>query len=119
MLFQHRFEPASTIGAAGTLIGFPILSGGLACLVASALGANGLLRYKVPGAELMATLAFSLYLTHKELIHLTDRWSSVAAFRAIPWLALYAAASLLVAGALYRCIERPFLILRERRSLPL
>jgi peptidoglycan/LPS O-acetylase OafA/YrhL len=35
----------------------------------------------------------------------------------LPWLAVYAVCSFLVASALYLCVERPFLILRDKRIL--
>jgi hypothetical protein len=31
-------------------------------------------RVRVPGAKLVATLAYSLYLTHKEVAHLDELW---------------------------------------------
>jgi len=115
-LFKDRWDSVSGVSAFGTAIGFPVLSLGLGLLVASALSTNGLLsRWKVPGAKLIATLAYSLYLTHKELIHLVDLCFP-ALFKAGGTLRLgvYAAACLLVATALYLCVERPFLVLRDR-----
>jgi peptidoglycan/LPS O-acetylase OafA/YrhL len=87
--------------------------------VASALSTNGLLsRVKIPGAKLIATLAYSLYLTHKELIHLVDRCiPAIAQAHVFLWLVVYAFSCLIVAAALYLCIERPFLILRDRGSI--
>jgi peptidoglycan/LPS O-acetylase OafA/YrhL len=119
-LFKDRWTSVSGASAFGTAIGFPVLSLGLGFLVASSLSANGLLgRFKVPGAKLVATLAYSLYLTHKELIHLVDLCFP-ALFKAggTPWLGVYAASCLLVAAVLYLCVERPFLLLRDRRRTP-
>jgi peptidoglycan/LPS O-acetylase OafA/YrhL len=97
-------------------MGPPVLSLGLGCLVASALSCNGWLRHKVPGAQLMATLAYGMYLTHKELIHLIDGWfPSIAEGAMVRWLCVYAVACLLAATILYLCVERPFLTLRDRR----
>ena len=117
-LFNDRWQSVTGASAVGTVIGFPILSLGLGLLVASALSTNGLLsRFKVPGAKLIATLAYSLYLTHKELIHLVDLCFPVIARAGIlPWLGMYAVCCLAVAWLLYLCVERPFLILRDRRS---
>lgn len=117
-LFNDRWDSVTGTSAWGTAIGFPLLSLGLGLIVASALSQNGILsRVKVPGAKLIATLAYSLYLTHKELIHLVDL-SFPALFQTgrYPWLAVYAALCLLVATALYLCVERPFLRLRNRPS---
>lgn len=118
-LFKDRWDSVSGVSAFGTAIGFPVLSLGLGLLVASALSTNGLLgRYKIPGAKLIATLAYSLYLTHKELIHLVDLCFP-ALFKASGtlWLGVYAASCLLVAAVLYLCVERPFLVLRDRHRV--
>ena len=117
-LFKDRWQSVTGASAVGTVIGFPLFSLGLGLLVASALSSNGLLsRFKVPGARLIATLAYSLYLTHKELIHLVDRcFPPVARAGILPWLGVYTIACLAVAGLLYLCVERPFLILRDRKA---
>lgn len=118
-LFRDRWVSVTGVSAFGTVAGFPVLSLGLGLLVASALSANGLLsRVKFPGAKLIATLAYSLYLTHKELIHLVDRcFPFVAKAGLLLWLGVYAVSCLIVAAALYLCVERPFLILRDRGSV--
>jgi peptidoglycan/LPS O-acetylase OafA/YrhL len=115
-LFKDRWVSVSGVSALGTAVGFPVLSLGLGLLVASALSTNGLLsRCKVPGAKLIATLAYSLYLTHKELIHLVDLcFPALFKTGGGLWLGVYAAVCLLVAGVLYLCVERPFFVLRDR-----
>ena len=99
----------------GVVIGFPVLSLGLALVVASAVSSNGLLRIKIPGARLIATLAYSLYLTHKELIHIVDLCAPAIAHGAmLAWLCVYALFCVAAATVLYLCVERPFLKLRDR-----
>jgi len=116
-LFWDRWDSVTGAAAVGTVIGPPVLSAGLACLVASALSSNGWLRHKIPGAQLLATLAYSMYLTHKELIHLIDQWfPSIAEGAMVRWLCVYGVACMLAATILYLCVERPFLILRDRRA---
>jgi peptidoglycan/LPS O-acetylase OafA/YrhL len=116
-LFWDRWDAVTGAAAVGTVIGPPLLSAGLACLVASALSSNGWLRYRIPGAQLLATLAYSMYLTHKELIHLIDQWfPSIAEGAMVRWLCVYAVACMLAAAILYLCVERPFLVLRDRRA---
>jgi peptidoglycan/LPS O-acetylase OafA/YrhL len=115
-LFKDRGMSATGAAAVSTVVGFPILSLGLVLIVASAISGNGLLRrIRVPGAGVVATLAFSLYLTHKGIIHLDEQIFPVVA-RGHGWLALgiCAATSLLGATALYLCVERPFMVLRDR-----
>ena len=118
-LTQDFWESTTGVAAVGVVIGFPVLSLGLALVVASAVSSNGLLRIKIPGARLIATLAYSLYLTHKELIHLVDLWfPSIAEGAMWRWLAAYTAICLLAATILYLCVERPFLLLRDRQRKP-
>jgi peptidoglycan/LPS O-acetylase OafA/YrhL len=117
-LFKDRWETAFGAPAVGVAIGFPLLAVGFAMLVACALSANGLLRWKAPGAQLIATLAYSLYLTSKEMIHLVDDWfPKIAEGHMATWLAAYAACSLIAATMLYWCVEKPFLMLRDRRGI--
>lgn len=117
-LFKDRYESASGITAVGDVIGFPVLSLGLGLLVASAMSQYGLLsRLRVPGAKLIATLAYSLYLTQKEMIHLVSAWFPVLdQLGGWQWLLVYSVCSFGVAAALYLCVERPFLLLRDRRA---
>ncbi|HEX4603544.1 MAG TPA: hypothetical protein VH724_06080 [Candidatus Angelobacter sp.] len=72
---------------------------------------------------MIAALAYSLYLTHKEIVHL-DRIFFPSYVGSGKWLALliYFASSIIVATALYLAVERPFLRLREKlpsRKAPL
>lgn len=99
------------------LFAFPMLGVGFALLTASALSTHGLLaRVRVPGAKLLATLAFGLYLTHKEAVHLLLQLFPGLPDNTYRVLPLYLGACLAVAGALYFSIERPFLALREHRE---
>jgi peptidoglycan/LPS O-acetylase OafA/YrhL len=118
-LWMFEWDFPSPENGVSTVLGFPLLALGLGVLVASSVSENGLLRMQVPGANLLATLAFSLYLTHKEIAHLdglyleqrlgySDRsWSAAA---------VYGVTCLLAAGLLYRCVELPFMRLRDRRG---
>lgn len=114
----RRYDLGNSEGSAkwAVIVGFPLLAWGLGMIVASALSRNGLLaRWRVPGAQTLATLAFSLYLTHKEIAHLvrtvfphiTDAkgWQS--------WM-LYTVFCLAAAALLYLLVERPALRLRDR-----
>jgi peptidoglycan/LPS O-acetylase OafA/YrhL len=88
----------------------------LVFIVAGAASSNSMIgKYKVPGAYVVATLAYSLYLTHKSVYHLVhttiepqlNNNGYVAFF-------VYALAVLLVASLLYVVVERPFLKLRVK-----
>jgi peptidoglycan/LPS O-acetylase OafA/YrhL len=107
---------ADRVSLAGSLFGFPILSVGLGLLLASGVSANGVLaRVRIPGAATLAMLAYSLYLTHKAVMHL-DRLllADWLPLKGITGLAIYGASSCAVAVALYLLVERPFLRFRER-----
>jgi peptidoglycan/LPS O-acetylase OafA/YrhL len=107
---------ATSVAAWGTVIGYPLLAIGLGLLVVSSISSNGWLsKFRVPGANLLATLAFSLYLTHKEVAHLDRIYlPSLTEARDAKTVVIYAVTCLLAAGLLYGLVERPFLMLRDR-----
>ena len=117
-LSRDRFFSATGVAALGMVLAFPVLSLGMGFLTASALSENGLLaRLPVPGAKLIATLAYALYLTSKQMLHLVDQALPVLEkWGKFPWLVGYLMSCLMVAGVLYLCVERPFLLLRQRRT---
>lgn len=100
----------------GAAIGFPLLSASTALIVASASTGCGLVgKYRVPGGAALATGAYSLYLSHKMAYHAVQAWIAPAlGVSGCMELALGIAFALLVGGALYWAIERPFLLLRDR-----
>ena len=116
MFRSDGMADATRPAAWGTVIGFPLLALGLGLLVVSSVSTDGWLsRFSMPGARLLATLAFSLYLTHKEVAHIDREYLPV--LTASPdWKAVlvYAVTCLTVAGVLYLFVERPFMLLRDR-----
>jgi peptidoglycan/LPS O-acetylase OafA/YrhL len=114
-LTKDFWDSVTGVAAVGAVIGFPVLSLGLGLVVASAVSSNGWLRLRVPGARLIATLAYSLCLIHKELIHIVDLcFPSIAHGAMLDWLCVYALFCLTAAAVLHLCVERPFLRLRDR-----
>jgi peptidoglycan/LPS O-acetylase OafA/YrhL len=114
----RKHDLGSDTGSAmwGVILGFPLLSLGLGLITASSVSKNGLLaRVRVPGAETTATLAFSLYLTHKAIAHIVmQRFSQITLPQGpVSWL-LYAVTCLSAALLLHIAVERPFLRLRDR-----
>ncbi len=103
-------------GAWGMIVGLPMLALGIGLLVASSVSRNGLLsRRRIPGAQPLALLAFSLYLTHKAAAHVLGLvLPTLTHDRDTKAIALYAAACLIAAVILYLWVERPFLTLRDR-----
>lgn len=114
-LFKDRFASQTGAAAWGTFIGFPLISAGLALLVASALSRNGALRHRVPLARFVANLAFSLYLTHKFVANLSRTYlPALTANRDWKTLVTYVIACATAAIVLHYAVERPFLYLRDR-----
>jgi peptidoglycan/LPS O-acetylase OafA/YrhL len=102
----------------GVIVGFPLLALGLGLITASSVSNNGFLaRVRVPGAETIATLAFSLYLTHKAVGHIVmQRFPRITSPQGpASWL-LYTVAYLLPGWLLHVGVERPFLRLRDRAT---
>lgn len=99
------------IGAAGAIAGFPLLSLSLGCLLLACADRGWPARLQVPGARPVATLAFSLYLTHKAAFHLAEtRFNQPAPL-------VHVGLALACAGLLYLLVERPGLQLRRRLLL--
>jgi peptidoglycan/LPS O-acetylase OafA/YrhL len=109
-LFRDRLSFSAAV------MGFPLLAVGLGLLIASSIAPSSPLS-KVRGFGLIAALAYSAYLTHKEVMHGVHEHLP-RLVESGGWLALviYFAFSLLAAFMLYLAIERPFLRLRERIS---
>jgi len=108
--------PIQPVSAAGAIALFPLVALGCACLLAGALSPDTWIgRRPLPGAGLLATLAFSLYLTHKQVYAWLDSALPGLGGQA-PLLAFlaYGAASVLAASVLHLAVERPGLRLRER-----
>jgi peptidoglycan/LPS O-acetylase OafA/YrhL len=127
-LFLDRF------GFYGTVVGFPLMSFGLGLLVASSISPHivGWLQRVFRGAwgrqlrffaaqsfSVIATLAYSLYLTHKEIGHLCRQYlGPYVEAGGWPAFAIIFVACTVAATLLYLSVERPFLRLRERLSVP-
>jgi peptidoglycan/LPS O-acetylase OafA/YrhL len=98
----------------GSIVQFPLIACSFACLLLAALSpATGLDRIAVPGSRQLAVLAFSLYLTHRQVYAWLDAGLPDFAETAPAGAFLvYNAAALLAAAALYAAVERPGLMLR-------
>jgi peptidoglycan/LPS O-acetylase OafA/YrhL len=116
-MFLDRFDSLRGAAAVSVVIGFPLLSLGMAMWIPAAADARCWLgRVHVPGSRWIATLAFSLYLTHKEVAHVVhERLPRLAGERDWRAAVTYAVSCVGVAAVLYFVIERPFLQLRDRR----
>ncbi|MCL6708287.1 acyltransferase [Pseudomonas sp. R2.Fl] len=99
----------------GAVAGFPLISVGIALLFCAMLDLESVLkRWPLPGAALVATLSYSLYLTHKSVFHVMRQMFGEATLQGNIGFVAYLAASFAVAAALWFCVERTFLHLRDR-----
>jgi peptidoglycan/LPS O-acetylase OafA/YrhL len=93
----------------GTVFGYPLLAASLAMVLVAALSPAVLLsRVSVPGAEALAAMAFSLYLTHKPVYHwIRDNVGASLQGTDLLTFCVYNGAALIVAGLLYVMVEGP------------
>jgi peptidoglycan/LPS O-acetylase OafA/YrhL len=109
---------ADRVSAVGNVIGFPLMAVAMAMLVMAAADRRSWFgRVRVPGAKLVATLAYSLYLTHKEIAHLDELWLPKV-MDAHDWktVCVLVVSCVAAAGLMYVAVERPFLAFRDRRE---
>ena len=113
LLCSAQIQPISSLGA--TVL-FPLIALGCACLLAGVLSsATWIGRFQLPGTKVMATLAFSLYLTHKQVYAWLDMWlPKVGELGTTITFFIYILASVAIASLLYIGVERPGLRFRER-----
>ena len=104
-------------GHAITVFGYPLLALGFALLVLAALSPASLLaRVRVPGAGSVAVWSYAIYLTHKQLCVVLGK--TLRPMGIDPGsgtgIAILVLASLAAGWALFRIVETPFMILREK-----
>ncbi|WP_430254700.1 acyltransferase family protein [Neorhizobium sp. DAR64872/K0K18] len=98
----------------GTVAGFPLISGGIALLFCAMLDLErSLSRWTPPGTALIATLSYSLYLTHKSVFHVLRLVIGEQHLQGTFGFIAYWTTSFIVAAILWFCVERTFLRLRD------
>lgn len=115
LLFRAQIAPFVP-----SAIGFPLLAGGIALVVAAASTDRAVIgRTRIPGAAALATGAYSLYLSQKIAYHAAGTWlAPFLGATGYARLVLAFAATLALGAALYWSVERPFLRLRDRLEGP-
>lgn len=99
----------------GSVVGFPLLSVGVALMLGGMLDLDppsG--RWRLPGATAVATLSYSLYLTHKGVYHLDKMVFGKENLQGLSGFVIYFATCFIVAMTLWFLVERSFLRLRDR-----
>lgn len=103
----------------GAVAGFPLISIGIALLFCAMLDLEHVLsRWPMPGAALVATLSYSLYLTHKSVFHVTRLVVGEENLQGSFGFVVYLIASFVVAVVLWFSVERTFLHLRDKILSP-
>jgi peptidoglycan/LPS O-acetylase OafA/YrhL len=95
----------------------PLIALGMAMLLVCSLSPRlPISRVELPGAAFLASIAYSVYLSHKLVIHLVIYLSSTYAFSlGFVWALLLALSLIYITGTvLFLAVERPFLQLRKR-----
>ena len=106
-----------TLTFAACVFGFPILSAGLALLVAAAASPSGFLaRVRLPGTAWTAAASYSIYLTHKAMLKLAAKHlPPYLDHRGMLTFLCCLLVAITAAALLHYLVERPFLLLRDRR----
>ncbi len=111
MFLGHRY------GQAENVFGFPLLALGFSLLILSALSERSVLRsLRVPGAGRLALWSYALYLTHKQVCILARDPLEKLGYGpdTLVAISVMMVLSVLSGWILYRCVEMPFMALRQR-----
>ncbi|MCX6124371.1 MAG: hypothetical protein NTV34_06420 [Proteobacteria bacterium] len=104
---QHSAEAA--------VLTYPLVSIGFGAMVASAMAPNfWLCRWRIPGASAIAALAFTLYLTHKKMIHMATMIIDQPNENPTAIVGVSLGLTIFASCLIYFGVERPFLKLRDR-----
>ncbi|NLS20594.1 acyltransferase [Rhizobium sp. P40RR-XXII] len=98
----------------GAVVGFPLFSAGVAFILGALLDLQPRIgRWHLPATSGIATLAYSLYLTHKGVYHLDQMVFGKDNLQGLSGFVIYLATCFIVAATLWFLVERNFLILRD------
>jgi peptidoglycan/LPS O-acetylase OafA/YrhL len=101
----------------GAIFGYPLIAIAYGALALAALSPSCFLyRWSSSFTRLIATLSYSIYLTHKQLIHLTHLFLSKHGFTDDSYATFWISVAIAFLGgwALHLAIEKPFLRLRDK-----
>ncbi len=116
-LIYGLFLGENTLTIATCICQFPLIAFGMAALLICALSPRLPFQHvEVPGAAFIASIAYSVYLSHKLVIHLVTKLCATQgiALNSVSVLVLVEIAIYLVGAILFFAVERPFLLLRRR-----
>ena len=108
---DHQYE------LRGAIFGYPAIAVAYGALVFAALSPSSFLyRYSSKVTRLIATLSYSIYLTHKQLIHLTHEFLQPRGIDNDSYTSFWISTAVALLGGwlLHLIVEKPFLRLRDR-----
>lgn len=98
----------------GAVVGFPLFSAGIALVLGAMLDLQPKIgQWHLPAVTGIATLSYSLYLTHKGVYHLDRMVFGRENLQGLSGFVIYFATCFIVAAALWFLVERSFLHLRD------
>lgn len=100
-----------------TVFGFPLMALGFSLLIVAAVAEGSALRtLRVPGAGPLALWSYAIYLLHKPVCVMAAKWMKAQGYGAEHPLTITAllVLSVLTGWLLYKLVETPFMLLRER-----
>jgi peptidoglycan/LPS O-acetylase OafA/YrhL len=99
-----------------TVFGYSCVAGAFSLLVASALSERSPLHFvRVPGAYQLALWSYSIYLSHKAVAYILNKYANQYALNPSLKLLAIAAASVAVGALLYGLVEAPVMRLRDKK----
>jgi peptidoglycan/LPS O-acetylase OafA/YrhL len=99
----------------GSIIFYPLFSLGIAFLLATFLAIESSLQpTRWTGLGYVAAISYSLYLSHKIVIHLDDQLLPAIWMTGWRQITIYYVTSITVASVLYFAVERTFMQMRNR-----
>lgn len=108
---QHQYETR------GAIFGYPAIAIGYGALVFAALSPTCFLyKYSSRITRFIAVLSYSIYLTHKQLIHLTHEFLQSRGIDNDSYTSFWISTAVALLGGwlLHLIVEKPFLRLRDR-----
>ncbi len=100
-----------------TVFGFPLMALGFSLLIVASVSEHSLMRgLRVPGAGALALWSYAIYLLHKPVCVMAAKWMKGQGYGAEHPLTITALLilSVLSGWLLYKLVETPFMLLRER-----
>ena len=98
-----------------SVLGFFLVAFGMGTFLVCAVSPRlPISRVAIPGAAFIATIAYSVYLSHKLMIHWVEGMRATHSIATVPAYLIMLVSIFVVGSALFFAVERPFLKVRQR-----